>query len=257
MKSWRRFGGAIALLLAAAGIVGCVAGVIGVWMFCQQVGERVRTISAGLDGGLQRASAANQNVQRAVEKACTDLAKVRKESAELSNGRDKRSRASRALRTLIQQQVGPNIEDLGGRLATLADTASAVSSVLQSFQELPARRTRRIQQDQLERWADEVQQLSATLRRLEGAVGDGDKESNGREVVAATSEVDLALQRWQAKVEDWQSDVDATRDNVRDVAAEVLGWLTPAALVVTLVLVWMAVGQISLFAHALKWRRGA
>src|SRR5262249_7996077 len=187
------------LLLSTAGIVCCVVGVIGMWMFGHHVSERVRKISAGLDVGLQRASAANQNVQRAVEKARTHVAKVRKESADLGNGREKSPRASRALRTLIQQQVGPNIEDLGGRLATLADLAVAVSSVLQGFQELPPGRTGRIKPDQLERWADEVQQLSATLRRLEDVVGDEDKETSGREGGAGAGRGNPALQRGKAE----------------------------------------------------------
>jgi len=257
MKLLRRFGGAIVLLLSAAGIVGCVIGIIGIWLFCQPVSERVQKISAGLDVGLQRAAAANQNVQRAVGKARANVAKVRKESSDLGDGRAKSSRVARSLRTLIQQQVGPDLEDVSGRLATLSDATVAVSSVLKSFQELRPNRDRHIRPDQLEGWVDGVQQLSATLRRLENLVGDGNKEASGQEVAAATSEVDVALQRCLARVEDWQSDVDAARKGMQQVTAQVLGWLTLAAIAVTLMLGWVAIGQISLFAHALRWCRGA
>jgi len=254
MKSLRRFGGAMALVFSTAGIVACVLGLIGIWMFRHHASERVRRISTGIDVGLQRASAASQNVQRAVAKARADVAEVRDGSADLGNDREKSSRVPRAVRALIQQRVGPDIEDLGGRLATLADAAVAVSSVLQSFQELPAAGNARIPPDQLNSWKDEVQQLSATFRRLEGVVCDEDKETSGREV-AATSDVDLALQRWQAKVDNWQSDVDVAREQVQHIQAEINRWLTPAAITVTLVLVWVAMGQFSLFAHAVEWRR--
>jgi hypothetical protein len=226
-------------------------------MACHPVAQRVQQISVELEAGLQRASTANQHLQRAVGKARADLARVRKESAALTNGGDKSPRAARALRSLIQKQVGPNIEDVGGRLATLADAAVVVSNVLEGFQDLPVSRAGRIKPDQWDRWADEVQALSATLRRLEGAVGDGDKEAQGQEVAAASSEVDLALQRCQAKVDDWQAFLEAASDEVRHARGEILGWLTPAALAVTVLLVWMALGQISLFAHALQWCRGA
>jgi hypothetical protein len=256
MKSLRRLVGALTLLLSAVGIVGCVVGIIGTWMLSHRVSVRVQKIASGLDAGLQRASDVSQTVQRLTGKARADVAQVRKESADLDNGREKRSRASRALRTLVQQQLGPDVEDLGGRLATLADAAVAVSSVLQSFQGLPSSRTNLIKPDQLERWADEVQGLSAALRRLESMVGEGDKETSGREIAAATSEIDLALQRSQAQVDDWQTNVDAFREQMEDVKAELLGWLTPAAIALTLLLAWVGLGQLSLFARGLQWCRG-
>jgi hypothetical protein len=257
MRWLRRLIGAITLLLSTIGIVGCLAGIIGVWRFCQYASEQVQKISAGLDVGLQRAAAATHNVRRAVGTARAEVAKVGKESADLAGGGEANRRASRTLRALLQQQVGPSIGDLGGRLATLSDAAVAVSALLQSVQELPLSRVGRLQPDQMERWTDQAQQLSGILRRLEAVVGEGDRETNGRDVAAATSEVDLILQKSQATVDDWHSELEAAREELSQVKAEVLGWLWPAAIAATLVVGWMAVGQISLFVHALQWgRRG-
>jgi hypothetical protein len=192
-----------------------------------------------------------------VGKARAEAAKVGKESTELGGGGERSRALSPALRTLIQQQVGPNLNDLSGRVATLSDAAAAVSTLLHSFQELPASRTGRIKPDQLERWGDEAQQLSGTLRRLDAIVGNGEKATTSREVAATTSEVDLILQKCQARMDVWQSDLDAAREELRHVKAEILGWLTPAAIVGTLLCLGVAAGQISLLAHALRWCRGA
>src|SRR6516162_2624820 len=161
MRLLRRFGGAIVLLLSTVGVLCCVAGAIGVWIFNQQASHRVQNISEQLDAGLERASVATQNAQRAVGKARAEVANVGKESTDPGGGGERSRVASRALRTLIQQ-VGPNLNDLSGRLATLSDAAVAVSSLLQSFQELPVSRTGRLKPDQLERWGDQAQQLSGT-----------------------------------------------------------------------------------------------
>jgi hypothetical protein len=252
----RRLGGAVVLLLSAAGISCCAAAVIGTWMFYHRVAEKVQTISARLDDGLQRVSAANQNVRSAVAKARGDVANVGQESADLGGGGEKNRRAARALRALIQEQAGPNIDELGGRLATLSDASVAVSSLLQSFQELPSGRSLRVEPDQLKRRAEEAQQLSATLRRLGTAVGDGDKEASSREVAAVTSQVDLVLQRCLLAVDDWQSDLDAAREDLARVKGQILGWLRCAAVAVTVLCLWVGAGQVSLFAHALKWCRG-
>jgi hypothetical protein len=245
------------LLLSAVGIVCCVAGIVGIWWFWPSASERVQKIAAGLDVGLQRASAATRHVQRAVAKARADVAEAGKESADLAGGGEKSRLASRTLRRLIQQRVGPDVDDLVGRLATMSDASVAVSALLQSVQELPPSRTSRLEPDQWERWTDQARQLSAKLRRLEAVVGDGDKEASGREVAAASSEVDLVLQKCQATVDDWQSSLDAVREDFPRVKEEVLGWLWPAAVAMTLLVGWVAVGQLSLFAHAVRWCRGA
>jgi hypothetical protein len=256
MKLWRRLVGVVALLLSMVGTVCCVAGIIGIWMLCQGVSQRVQRISDRLDGGLQRVSAATQHVQLAVGKARAEVANVGKESADLGGGGDKSRRAARAIRTLIRQQAGPDMDDLGGRLATLSDSAAAVSSLLQSFQELPLAQASRIDPDQLQRRAEEVQQLSAILRRLEPTLGDGDKEGSSQEVAAATSQVDRVLERCEATVTDWQSNLDGARDDLAQVKAKILGWLTWTAIAVTVLCSWVAAGQICLFARALRWCRG-
>jgi hypothetical protein len=245
------------LLLSTVGVLCCLTGAIGVWIIRPRASQRVQDISAWLDVGLERASVATHNAQRAMGKARGEVAKVGKESTDIGGGSERSRGASRALRTLIQQQVGPNLNELSGRLATLSDAAVAVSSLLQSFQELPASRIGRIKLDQMERWGDQAQQLSGTLRRLETVVGNGEKATTTKEVATATSEVDLILQNCQARVEVWQSDLEAAREESQHVKAEILGWLTPAAVVGTLLCLWVAAGQISLFAHALRWCRGA
>jgi hypothetical protein len=229
---------------------------VGIWVFHQTASERVENVFTRLDLGLQRASVANQNLQRAVGRARADVAEVGKESGDLGQGGEKGGRASRTVRALLQQKVGPNVEELGGRLATLSDAAVVVSSLLESFQELPRRWAGRIEPGKLEGWGEEVQQLSTRLRRLEAVVAGGDKETSGQELAATTSQVDLVLQRCQAKVDDWESNLDAAREEMGWVRPKVAGGLTLTAIAVTVLLGWVAAGQVSLFAHALRWFRG-
>jgi hypothetical protein len=250
-----RLAGTVVFILSTVGTLGCVAGIIGIWMLNQEVSQRVQRITDRFDGGLQRVSAASQNVQIAVGKARADVASVGKESTDLSDGGKKNRRAARTIRALIQQQAGPDMDELGGRLATLSDSAIAISSLLESFQEVPFARASRMDSDQLKRRADEARKLSSVLRRLEVAIGDGDTETGRQEVAAATGEVDLFLQKCQATVDAWQSDLDEARDDLAQVKGKLLGWMTCAAIVVTVLCSWVGAGQISLFASALRWCR--
>jgi hypothetical protein len=57
-------------------------------------------------------------------------------------------------------------------------------------------------------------------------------------------------------LDDWQSDLDAAREELARVKGEILGWLKYAAVAMTIFCLWVAAGQVSLFAHTLRWSRG-
>lgn len=252
MRLFRRAVGAAVLLLATVGFVACLAGLAGIWMLQQTVYEKVEKITSRLEAGLQRTAVANQNVQRALEQARGRVDQVRKESADLGAGRKKNLRAARTIRALIQQQPGQDSDDLGGRLATFSDSAIAVSSLLESFQEAPLADAFRMDSDHLKRRADEARQASSILRRLEVALADGNTESHRQEVDESAGEVNDFLRKCQATVDAWQSDLDETRDDLARVEGKIFGWLTWAAIVVTVLCSCLGAGQMSLIAHALR-----
>jgi hypothetical protein len=96
MRLLRRFGGVMVLIISALGTICCAGGIFGVWMLHQTVADKVQTISARLEVGLQRLSAANQNIRRSIERARGDVATVSKESADLGGG--EKGRRARCVR---------------------------------------------------------------------------------------------------------------------------------------------------------------
>jgi methyl-accepting chemotaxis protein len=252
MRLLRRVCGIVVLVLSAVGIIACASGVIAVCVLYPSVSDKAQTILSRLDDGLQRVSAASQNVRRAIEKARADVATVNKESAGLGGGGEGNRRASRTLRAVIRQ-AAPNIDDLGGRLATLSDGAVAASSLLESIQEVPTAPRLRLDPDSLKRRADEAQQLSASLRRLAAALDDGEEGVSSRDAAAKTGEVDQVLEKCEGAVVGWQSELDAASEDLARVRAQIVSWLTCVAIALTVVFVWAVVGQISLFGRALEW----
>ena len=255
MRLLRRPVGVTVLLLSAAGIVCCLAGAVGVWVFRQAASAKVDRASARLGVGLERASVANQNLRRALAKAGADVGRAGKESADPGGGSAKGRPAAGVLRRSLREDVLPKMNDLGGRLATCSDVAVAVSSLLGSFQELAPGQTGRIRPDKLESLAGQASQVSAALQRFQATVGDGDKEATAKEVADASSEVEAVLKKCQRTVDDWQSDLDGAREELARVQAQALRWLTLGAVAVSALCAWVGLSQISLFAHAWGWCR--
>jgi hypothetical protein len=69
--------------------------------------------------------------------------------------------------------------------------------------------------------------------------------------------VEQVLEQCQVAVDSWQSDVDAARKGLARVKVQMVRWLMYAAIVMTVLLVWVAAGQISLFGRALEWLKRA
>jgi hypothetical protein len=252
-----RFGGTVAVLLSTIGLIGCVGGVAGVWLFYWNASDRVQKVAARLDVVLKRATDTAGNVERAVADARTRVVQARSELADTRKNGGKGKLGSRAARSLLEKKLGPNIDDVGARLLTLSDAATAASALLQSAGELTGGRTGRLAPEQMEQWSGEAQQLSAALRKLKAALGRGDTEADGADLAAATGEVDGVLQRCQAKLGEWRSMLDAAREELPGIEADVFGWLRLVAVVVTVICVWAAAGQASLFVHGLRWCKGA
>jgi hypothetical protein len=69
--------------------------------------------------------------------------------------------------------------------------------------------------------------------------------------------VDHVLEKCQVAVDSWQADLDATREDLARVKAQVVSWLLHLAIAMTVLFGWVAAGQISLFGRALEWLKRA
>lgn len=249
--------GAILLVISAVGMIACAASVIAIWVGRSLVVQRIERIETRLDAAIQRASSATRDVLGALETAREDVNRVGKDSAGLGSEPAKDRRTTGRLRKLIDREVGPNIGELRGRLATASEAAVVTASLLRSFQDLPLGQSSRIDPDKLERTTEQAAQLSAALQKLQAAIGEGDQPANEREVLSSANDIDLVLQRCQATVEDWQSQLEATREALAYFESHVNGWLAVVTIAVTVLCVWMGLGQISLSIHGWKRFRSA
>jgi methyl-accepting chemotaxis protein len=255
MALLRRLSGVIVLFFSFVGIASCALVIIGIWVGYQKASQKIQAVSDRIDTGLLRASSANQNVRRALDKALADMRSVDEKAAELRGGGEKGARAARAVRTLIEQKAGPDVDDLGGRLDMLADAAAVASSLLQTIQEVAPQRGVPIDADQLKQRSGEAQRVSVLMRRLGTVLDDGSQQPNADEVTETTSQVELVLQKCQETVDQWQEQIDSIREDLASITRKTITWLTFAAVVVTAIFAWIGLGQICLFARGLRWLR--
>jgi hypothetical protein len=255
MTLLRRVVGAVVLLLSALVFVCCVAAIVGTWMVRQQAVQKVETVAGRIDNGLERTTAVTQNIQGALKKAHEAVLKVRNKSNDLGDGA-KGPAATLVIRTLVRQEVGPNVNNLGGRLATVTDATVVAASLLQSLQEMPFLSDGHIHPEKLEAAAAQVSLLSDGLQQLQSVVGEGDTPASQRDVADAANAIDEVLSQCQSTLGEWQAELDAAQQDVARIKTRINQWLLLAALVVTVASAWVALSQVSLFVHAWGWCRG-
>jgi hypothetical protein len=251
----RRLCGVIVLFFSFVGILSCALVITGIWIGHQKASQKIQAVSDRFDGGLQRASAANQNLRNALDKALADMRSVDEKAVELRAGGEKGARAARAVRTIVQQKAAPDVDDLGGRLDMLADAAAVASSVLQTVREVAPVRGVPIDADQLKQRSGEAKRVSVLLHRLENALEDENNQTSSDDVKDTVSQVELVLQKCQETVDQWQEQIDSIREDLANITRKTIAWLTFAAVATTAVFAWIGLGQICLFARGLRWLR--
>jgi len=97
--------------------------------------------------------------------------------------------------------------------------------------------------------------LAVKLQRLQGVVGDGDRQATDKDITDATREVELVLQLCQKTLADWLSELAEANARLPGAKNETLYWLHAGAIIITIVCVWVAISQISLFIHGWGWLR--
>jgi hypothetical protein len=256
MNTSRRLVGTLLLVLGAVGFVGCIAAIICAWLACQKASDKVREVASCADAGMKRATDIDDKVRQALQRARTDMKSFNEQAGGLGHKDDEaKRRATGLIRQRVQREVGPNLDELGGRLATFSDAAVVVSSLLQSYQEMRSASASRVSPEQIEAVSKSATKLAAVSRRLQGIVGDADKSIEEKEVHAAITDVDNILERCQSVVDDLNADLTRIRENMSQLEAEVLWWMTAATVAVTVLFGWGALGQVSLFAQGWTWCR--
>src|SRR5262249_45834599 len=102
MTFLRRLVALLVMLVCLVVFVACIGVSVGSWVVRQRGITKVQDLAGRLKDGLERAAVADQEVQKALEKAQENLEKVSKDSANLRGGGESSRLATFGLRKLVQ-----------------------------------------------------------------------------------------------------------------------------------------------------------
>jgi hypothetical protein len=234
----RRIGAGVVLVLAAVGLLICLAVMIAVWVLRSPVNDTVDTSIDTLTGYLDNATGDIQQLDASLM--------------------DVQSAVNNVTQQAQQGLVAPNLgADLAPRLQRLSDLTGRVQGGVTTLEEgvkavdqLP-RVDASTLQGRLESVSNGLTRVQNGLNDLQTAIAQRD---NPRIVTVSTA-VSGAITDARAALTNAQTSIAATRASLTDARDRISRWALLGALAVTLLFALFGAGQISLIGHAWSWMR--
>jgi hypothetical protein len=258
MNVFRRILAGLVFLVALAVLLLSVGAGIGVWIVKEPVTSRAKWVFGRVDAALDVAEQGLEHAETSLARATERLDNVKQEQRNLAQKPRtiQQGLMARMART-VQQKLAPELTDAHETLHHVAEAAVVVNSVLEDFGNFPLLSVTGLNiegLDQMNSRLADVGPRAWELSRLLGAPEPG-PESDPAAAGTELSRVEQTLETVRGFVSDYQSQVQQASQRTEELKTKVFSWITPAAILISLVCFWIAVSQVSLMFHARSWWR--
>jgi len=255
MRLVRRLAG---LLFGAAGVLGLVlgvAGLVGVWVGYVEVVRRVDRVFGGADQALAGVQGNLRQATDQLRETEAGLEAVRKREAERATQPPAQRPGRREASRKAVEALGPGVGDARATLLKATEAALVANGLLDALAELPAVERVNVDTDRLKEASAQLAELTERSSRLADLLARA-APSEEDQVGAQSSRAVEAVRRPIALAEAGSDRLEAGRQSLAAGHARFVGWIKRLALALTVLLVWIAAGQLSLALHGGKLVRG-
>jgi hypothetical protein len=248
MRVARRLSGCVFGAAGATGLVLCVAGLVACWVTYVEVVRRVDRLFGRADDALAEISG---NLGRAGDRlrgAQAELDAVRRRESEPAAHPPVERSARRAISRKAVEAIGPQADEARSLLVKATDAALVANGLLDALAELPVVERLSVDTDRLKETSAQLADVSARTGRLASLLApsaSGPDADAGMEASRAAE----ALGRAIALTGTGTERLEPARERITAGHARAVRWATGVAVTVTVVLLWIAAGQLSLLIH--------
>jgi hypothetical protein len=255
-KLIRRVTGALLLLLGALGLALSLAGMVGCWLVRPPLTQKASQVCERSEKLLGITAESAGKIKATLEKARANLAHVRKESA-APPPPDKLPAMLRATLRRKARDLSPQIEQARQIAGNVVDFAAVLSPLLEGLNDLPFGPVGELDPEQVNDISKRVTALGGAAQKLDAMLGElPGQQASLDEVSEHAARMDEQLSEAAARVGALADRAARARARVAEVHSQLPDWITGAAVVLTVVLFWIALGQLSLLVHGWSWCRG-
>jgi hypothetical protein len=251
MRICKRILAGLTLVLSAIGLLLSLTVGAGVWIVREPVTTRSTRVFERIDGALDVADDALEQVKTSLARAEKNLEDARaKQSAQAPATRTDTAR--RFLARTVQRQVAPELGDAREKLHAVAEAAVVVNSILEDAGNFPLASAAGLDRDRLAEINNRLGEVGPRVWELSRLLGESDAAADA----AASNELSLierALKAMQELVADYALQLAQVRQRTEALKARILPSIMPATVLISFAGCWIALSQVSLLCHASRW----
>jgi hypothetical protein len=243
----------LTIVLGTACLLLSLAGGLGVWFVKGQVTARATRVFGRIEAALDVADQGLDQVNTSLARAAERLDSAREEQRKLAQAPQQNSAPRRLLARTVRQRIAPEIGDAHEKLHTVAEAAVVVNSVLEDVGNFPFLSVSGLDLGRLTDLNSRLSDVGPAAWELSRLLGEQVTEPDSDAASTQLSRIEQALKTMRGLIAEYESQVTQVRQRTEGLKSRTLPWITPAAVVVSLVCFWIALSQISLLAHARSW----
>jgi methyl-accepting chemotaxis protein len=252
--------GLLAMIASVLAIVLSLLAIVGIWTGRGAVFERLDAVIVGSDGKLEQVEARAMQLSVRLEDARVRVDSLRSQAETLAEGNQISRRIVEGLLSNLDEEIGADLRDardnyiaIRERLATISARMEQLRGVFPGLPVLP------LPIEELQAVDGRFREIDATIAEIRSQLID--TESPGTSIFTRIAE---GSQRLVDGIEEVASVVTSAlnslsnaREGVKVQQAIINDWVTQISLILSGVCVYIALLNVSLFAHGRSWFRNA
>jgi hypothetical protein len=248
MRLARRLIGMVLGSAGAAGVVLCVAGLVGCWVAYFEVLRRVDRVFDRADRALVEIRENLDQVGTRLRQTELELETVQKRETDVASTPPAERVARRAESRKLVETVNPHVGEIRELLVKATEAALVANGLLDALAELPIVDRVSVDTDRLKETSAQLSVLAERSARLASLLGRPTPTTDD-EISGEASRAAEALRRTMALADSGTARLESGRERIADGRGRAIRCTNAVAVTLTVVLLWIAIGQLSLLLH--------
>jgi hypothetical protein len=221
-------------------------------MVLSSLSQRTSDALGRVETILDATSESFEQVRASLQKADRELEAVREAERPPTATTPRSPQLGRAASRKLASKLTSSLGDAQHRLGIAVEAAVVVDSLLGGLDEVPLVRMSKLDTEQLQEVSARVSSLTHNAQRLQAML---ETSSDTKEVDEETSRMRQILSRVTSGLQRVADRIDEARGRVAEVRSHIARWLLATQVGLTVILLWIGMGQGCLLAQGWSWCR--
>lgn len=248
MSTFKKFLAWTLIVLSVLGILACTVGVVGSWLINDDLTNRVLNLLSGVQNGLTKVDDSLTLASTQLKTANAAIKTIQEAGSQLGARIEENTPLLDKITAAINDGLGPSINKVRATLLPVWERVLAINNTIEALNALPGVELPTLT-PQLQALNDQIQQVINGVQQLQANIVDfraGVVQNVLVPFLAKVDEVAAFLTRLEKDVNTYLAQVKQLQSAVSDLQARVPSTIDNLTILLSILLIWAILAQISL-----------